>query len=585
MAQMAEDHTWLIPEIISAGGSSDHYSFYQNGFNIANTIESDFNYPGWHTALDLSSEMDFPYFTEVAKMCLATLYTVANYPSLIDDAVVWDVGDGQSLQIDWTPLSSTDITGYRVFWGDASKDYTDSIYVDGGTSHQATIAGLTANQTYFFTIVAVDIDGNESYLRPEFTGTPRIVPLAPAGIIAEPDVWQIDLSWESSLELDFDHYNLYRGTQPGVYTLLQSDITATSYIDADVGSGIMYEYVITAVDADENESDYSLPVEAAAATFDQGILIVDATSSDSGNPSPAEKETFFNSAFAGLPYTQYTYDPSTDILNKSILGQFQAIFWIDDGNAASPWRPDEVDKMNWYLGYGTDVLLAGWRVAYEFSGLTSPKTLSAGNLLYDYAGVASTMEITDVDLQGGVGQSGFPDLALDPAKVYSIWDGKMGWIGVLPNLRSGTEIIYTFDSYSGTHAGKTVGVRRDNGSNKFAFVSIPFYYLANSDAYALVGTISQWFGIEQTCDCSQFGDINRDGQLNPVDVVYMVNFVYKSQDARLQISTCPGDNGDWDCDGQINPVDIVYYVNYVYKNSGVGPCDPCACDPYPTNCP
>jgi len=585
MAQMAEDHTWLVPDLLLAGGSSDHYSFYQNGFNIANTIESDFNYPGWHTVLDLISEMDWPYFTEATKMCLATLYTVANYPSLISDAIARDVGDGQSLQIEWTALSAPDIDGYRIFWGSSSMIYDDSVYATGGTSNQTTINGLVSDQTYYLTAVAVDTDGNESFLRPEFTGTPRIVPQAPTALAADPGVWQIELSWEANQEVDFDHYNIYRGTQPGVYSPLQANVTSTTYTDTDVSSGIMYEYAITAVDLDVNESAYSAPAEAAAATFDQGILIVDATSSDAGNPTPAQKEAFFNAAFSGLPFAQYTYNSATEDLNKSVLGQYQAVFWIDDGNAASTWKQDDVDKMKWYLSYGTNVMLAGWRVAYEFSDLTSPRTLTAGNLLYDYAGVYSTLEVTDVDLQGGIGQSGFPNVALDPDKVYSVWYGKMGWIGTITNIRSGTEIIYTFDSYSGSHSGATVGVRRDNGTNKFAFISMPFYYLEDTDAYALVGAVSDWFGIEQTCDCSQFGDVNRDGDLNPVDVVYMVNYVYKNQDARLQLTMCPGDNGDWDCNGSVNPVDVVYYVNYVYKNFGSGPCDPCACSPYPDTCP
>ena len=77
------------------------------------------------------------------------------------------------------------------------------------------------------------------------------------------------------------------------------------------------------------------------------------------------------------------------------------------------------------------------------------------------------------------------------------------------------------------------------------------------------------------CDCGGFCDVDLNGQINPVDVVFMVNYVYKNQDARQQIPTCPGDNGDWDCGGTINPVDVVYYVNYVYKGQGSGPCDPC----------
>ena len=80
---------------------------------------------------------------------------------------------------------------------------------------------------------------------------------------------------------------------------------------------------------------------------------------------------------------------------------------------------------------------------------------------------------------------------------------------------------------------------------------------------------------EPPCDCTGFGDLNLDGGLNPVDVVLIVNYVYKDIDDRQQIPGCPMENGDWDCDEEVNPVDVVGYVNYVYKNIG-GPCDPCA---------
>jgi len=80
----------------------------------------------------------------------------------------------------------------------------------------------------------------------------------------------------------------------------------------------------------------------------------------------------------------------------------------------------------------------------------------------------------------------------------------------------------------------------------------------------------------QVCDCAGFCDLNDDGNINPVDVVLAVNFVYKNQDARTPLpALCLGVNGDWNCNGAVNPVDIVFYVNYVYKASGVGPHDPC----------
>jgi len=85
--------------------------------------------------------------------------------------------------------------------------------------------------------------------------------------------------------------------------------------------------------------------------------------------------------------------------------------------------------------------------------------------------------------------------------------------------------------------------------------------------------------VEDAGDCvcgTPVGDANCDAAMNPVDVVYMVNFVYKNQDARCYPPgwNCPYDLGDVDCSGGVNPVDVVYYVNKVYKNQDAF-CNPC----------
>ncbi len=583
MTLMGEAYTWLEPVTVVGGGGSDHYPFSQVGYPVAYAEEGDFNWPGWHTELDLTSEMDFPYFTEVVKMVAATSYTVTQFPSAITDGVALDVGDGQSLQVEWTALNDSDIEGYWVYWGTQTADYDDSVYVSGVSSSGTTIAGLINGQEYFFTVVAIDDQNRESFLRPEFAGTPHIVPLPPGNVMAEPAYWQIDLNWDDNQELDFDHYTIYRGSTPGVYAAIEENWTSSEYIDTDVSSGVMYEYVIAAVDADLNESGYSTPVQAAAATFDQGILVLDLTPAVGGNPSAAARQNYFNALLAGFPKGYYAYDPTAGALNKSIIGQYGTVIWYDDGNAASTWKADDLDKLRWYLNYNTGVFLTGWRVAFELAGLASPKTLTAGNILYDYAGVTRFEETQDVDLEGGIGQNGYPNVALDPAKVFSIWEGKMGWIGML-DINNPANEIYKFDSYSGAHTGETIGVARDNGGNKFAFLSMPFYYLQETDARELVLTLLDWFGYDVTCDCAGFGDVNLDDSITPLDVAIMVSYVYKSLDARQQLPSCPGDNGDWNCDGQITPLDVTFVVNYVYKSRG-GPCNPCLCLPYPTNCP
>jgi len=93
----------------------------------------------------------------------------------------------------------------------------------------------------------------------------------------------------------------------------------------------------------------------------------------------------------------------------------------------------------------------------------------------------------------------------------------------------------------------------------------------NNSCSALIGAGQ----VGCTCNCDDHGDLNLDGNIDPLDVSYMVNFVFKGLDAREQLPTCSGDNGDWDCDGSVDPIDFAFYVSFVFKSLGDGPCDPC----------
>ena len=95
--------------------------------------------------------------------------------------------------------------------------------------------------------------------------------------------------------------------------------------------------------------------------------------------------------------------------------------------------------------------------------------------------------------------------------------------------------------------------------------------------------IGYWYGMATGggCFCGgpppAFGDITCDAAVNPVDVVKMVNYVYKGIDDRCSVGwNCPVPPGDVTCEGAVNPVDVVHYVNYVYKNITPFPCDPCS---------
>ena len=91
MIDMANTYTYLDPSYAGQSSGSDHYSFYQQGYDAVFASEGDFFSYGWHKNYDVVDSLNFPYMKEVTKMCLATLITVArSYGYTIGDPT----GDG-----------------------------------------------------------------------------------------------------------------------------------------------------------------------------------------------------------------------------------------------------------------------------------------------------------------------------------------------------------------------------------------------------------------------------------------------------------------------------------------------------------
>ena len=121
MINMANTYTSLRPYYAGQTGGSDHYSFYQNGYDAVFAHEGDFFTNGWHKNYDVVDSLNFPYMKQVVQMCLATLITVAKSVGYkIGDPTmngVIDLGDVVFL-IDYVykggsapdPFSSGDVT-------------------------------------------------------------------------------------------------------------------------------------------------------------------------------------------------------------------------------------------------------------------------------------------------------------------------------------------------------------------------------------------------------------------------------------------------------------------------------------------
>ena len=282
----------VVPE--NSPGGSDHQSFLERGFPIVFAIESDFNFGGWHTNLDITSRMNFPYFTKVVKMGLASLAVVADAAHPTEIAAITDQGDGQALEIFWTDCDPT--YTYRLFWGQTPGVYTDSIDVVSGACSQV-VSGLTEGVPYFFSVVGDAPDGYPAIYAVEDSLTPLIIPRAPRLLVASPTLDAISLDWADSPEADLAAYRIYRSIEGMPFVLYRDGIATSTFTDTGVVGQTRYDYLITAVDHDGYESSNSESSGSWPATFDGGILIADEITLGVGGYRPMKRRQHFLTRF------------------------------------------------------------------------------------------------------------------------------------------------------------------------------------------------------------------------------------------------------------------------------------------------
>ncbi|MGH7973039.1 MAG: Ig-like domain-containing protein, partial [Limisphaerales bacterium] len=93
-----------------------------------------------------------------------------------------------SVTLAWDSSSSSSVTGYGIYYGGATKTYTN--HVDVGNATTAIITGLRAGTTYYFAAVAYASDGIQSAFSSEIsytvsaTSAPGLVLTAPGTITA-----------------------------------------------------------------------------------------------------------------------------------------------------------------------------------------------------------------------------------------------------------------------------------------------------------------------------------------------------------------------------------------------------------------
>jgi len=548
MRDAATRVTTLIPSLGGSSGSSDHASFANYGFQVAYAQEGDFNFDGWHTNIDISSRLNFPYLEQVGRMTAAAIGHIDRAAGVtpIDD--ILDVGDGQGLRLVWNSCNPS--YTYKVLVGSAPSEYTDTLDV-APAECSYDLTGLNTGEIYYFTLLGINSEGAGPLYLIEDSGASFIEPRAPKGLALEPEYQKIMLDWTPNREMDLNHYRVLRRQQGGGWSIIADDVTDAWYDDLSAVGHVSFEYMILAVDNDLIESDSSIVVGGMAATFDYPMLFVDETASSGfPNPSSTEQAAFYDSIFADIWYDTYFVGSDPDRIDRTTSGQYKNMFWFDDDLSVQLFAAS-LDTVNWFLNYETNFLLAGWQTLYYIAGGVP---LGPGDFVYDNFRISEVEINTLFEFTGATGLNGWPDL-----QVRSSTFG-----GLLPSISTmqtaaGGEAIYTYNASNGNPEfdGQPAGVVYDTGAGKRIALGFPIYHLTEASAEALMAKVNDYFGIEPFV---LYGDINGDENINLMDIIFLINYLYKGGPAPSSIN-----NADVNGSCSVNVLDVSYMVDYLYR--------------------
>lgn len=155
-------------------------------------------------------------------------------------------GDSKAI-VSWSPVAGA--TSYNIYYS-STKGVADGSKADSGKIENATspytVTGLTNGVTYYFTVTAVNLEG-ESGASQEQSAVPAPVPASPTDLSVAGGNQQISITWGAVT--DANSYNIYYGITPGVTKTTGTKIAnaISPQVVSGLQNGTTYYVVVTAV--------------------------------------------------------------------------------------------------------------------------------------------------------------------------------------------------------------------------------------------------------------------------------------------------------------------------------------------------
>jgi aminopeptidase YwaD len=496
-AAITSQYTDLVPVYGNMNsGSSDSYSYWQQGFPVIYYFEYNFSQV-YHSDNDIVANINPAYCAKVIRASTAVAASYANMPSAPLNLRVFDTGTGTSLGLFWDANTDPSITHYKIAWGTENGVYPFS---QTTTGTQFTINSLTEGQTYFIAISSVDSMDNESY-RIFGSGVPRSIPLTPDSFTDTPVHSTINLSWAPNTELDLASYKLFRSMSVNdlgdlIATL---PITATTYADQNLtGSNAYYCYRLCAVDTQGNQSAFTDVLPSRPVTLDQGILVIDETKNFSGtNPFQPTDEMVDN--FYSLMLDDYAVTSTLDlettpgVLRLADLGIYSSILWHGNDYSEISYPSSIRDALRQYIYQGGHILFSVYQPSQAFElNAGYPVTFPQTSFSREVLGIAGADYSLAARFKYAIpAMNNFPQLQVDSLKTTASFNGHIFRVeGLVP--ANSSESVYTYGSdYASTSSqgvlnDQPVGVLHQYGEGKALTLSFPLYNMQEASAKLMV---------------------------------------------------------------------------------------------------
>ena len=593
-ALLADSLVNITGVLSGSSGSSDHYPFAQNGFDVTFTFEY-FMSNVYHQTNDSTTYLNFDYMTRMIKASLATVYVVNNAPPPVSIASIIDGGDGQSLQVNWTYGDISQLDFFRLYYTTVPATQPDSIDLSSA-SVSYLVEGLTDGQMYSFYVVAYDLDGRSSIAVEKVQAAPHSRPAMPSGLSAKPIRDTISLTWRSNnTELDFHHYGIIRD---GV--LLPGQVTDTVFEDGSPAVGYdIHEYYVVAVDDIGNASDTTgvgaQIMKAARLDRDRILAVNRTTHLEYSLANDSISGAFLREACGAFDF-DYLSDTSSSNPDRAKLLDF-----IDYGTIiiSVEGRGDELvnatgtiyGDIAYYLSIGGKAIIFGrwgsWSLVPDVDTLlydplsTTSVYINYFNTFYRLLPksiVSNPGPIITSDLIGAHSQmTGYPELVWDSALTMAHTGSSYAGVAGIPLpsipylIGANYEALYTYNSSTDSTLteGKTIGWRRLGGVYEYVFFDIPLSFMERNSAVQTLRKAINDLGVTLAVDDDQSPapvpasyvlSQNFPNPFNPVTTIRFYNPESAPVDVTLDIFNILGQRVTTLFDGKAEPgfTDVIW---------------------------